>query len=109
MFCSDKEYYIDFESFIENFSPYSKQIIQLTNRYQFNKDLFTIDYSLYTYNTKYTKYFIYKSHDNPINLTLEKNISILHQYKYNESILDSDGYILAFKKIETNDGYRYKG
>ena len=35
MFCSDKEYYIDFESFIENFSPYSKQIIQFSSDFKY--------------------------------------------------------------------------
>lgn len=103
MFCSNEEYYINFEYFLENYSPNSKHFIQLINRFNFRKEKNEIDYLLYTFSTKYTQYFLYKTFDFSIKLTLDQNISIFHQCNYDNNKLHSDGYLFAYKKIENND------
>lgn len=104
MFCSIEHYFIDFESFIEYFSPTSKQIIQLTNRYNFYKEINTLDYLLFSFETKFTKYMLYKTNDYHLNIDLN-NKSILHHHNYDNKILGQNGYILLTEKIENNDNY----
>lgn len=107
MYCSHLNYFIDFESFIKFFSPTSKQIIQIINRYNFKKEVNTINYLLFTFETQFTKYIIYKTNDYYLNLHFNYK-SILHHCNFDGKILGPNGYIFAIEKIENNDNYNNK-
>ena len=96
IYCESNNFYIDFDSLINQLSPDIKHFVQLMNRYKFQFIEKNNDYYYLSYQTNKSTYCFYLTKNIKKKIKFHNNMKIVFQDNYHNNTISENGHLLYY-------------